>query len=305
MSDNKILEDIYKKRDNNFLYKMKLIKENKDIRKYYKEISKNALDLAKMSLQKNNLKSIEIEKLKNNIEKYTDKYNNLMNIKYDCNECKDTGFVDGKVCNCFRSMVKSQEFESQSGNLPLSFYVFENFDFHFYPSDPLEGFGCSVRSSMKKVFKFCYDYSHNFSSESESLVFFGGNGLGKTHLSLSIANVLIKNDFDVSYVSFSKEVIESDIRNFNKKRFFGCDLLIIDDLGSEVLTSFVISFLYDIVNTRVMSRLATILVTNLSIKELEKVYKPRMVSRIVGNFRRIQFFGRDIRQQKLELKNKR
>ncbi len=305
MSDNKFFEDIYKKRDNNFLYKMKLIEENKELKNCCKEISKNALELAKMNLQKNNLKSSKIEKLKSDMKKYTEKYDSLININYDCDKCKDTGFVDGKICNCFRNMIKSREFESRSGDLPLSFYVFENFDFHFYPSDPLEGFGCSVRSSMKKVFKFCYDYSHNFNSESESLMFFGGNGLGKTHLSLSIANVLIKNGFDVSYVSSAKEVIESDIRNFDKKRFFDCDLLIIDDLGSEVLTSFVVSFLYDIVNTRVMMQLATLLVTNLSVKELEKMYKPRMVSRIMGDFRRIQFFGHDIRQQKLELRNKR
>lgn len=305
MYDNKIFEDIYKKKDKIFLYKTKLIKENKYLRKCYKEISKNALELAKINLQKNSLKSSKIEELKSDMKKYTEKYDSLMNINYDCDKCKDTGFVDGKICNCFRNMIKSREFESRSGNLPLSFYVFENFDFHFYPSDPLEGFGCSVRSSMKRVFKFCYDYSHNFSSKSENLIFFGGNGLGKTHLSLSVANVLIEKGFNVSYVSFSKEIIESDIRNFDKKRFFDCDLLIIDDLGSEVLTNFVVSFLYDVVNTRVMAQLPTVLVTNLSMKELERIYKPRMVSRIMGNFKRIQFFGHDIRQQKLELRNKR
>ena len=160
---------------------------------------------------------------------------------------------------------------------------------------------------MSKNLDFCLNYSKTFNEDSENLLFIGGTGLGKTHLSCSIANEVAKSKFSVSYISFPKELIENSKisdNDFNRKKKLNSDLLIIDDLGIENSTSFSNSFLFNVINTRVMKGLQTILVTNLSLKLLEKIYGQTILSRIMGNFLKVSFVGNDVRQQSYEKKLK-
>ena len=307
MNESDIVDEMYKRKDKVRFETIKQLNENKKLRNCSQKTYENAINIAKKNIKKikgdleseNNM----ILSLKKNIEEY----DKLKKINYKCEKCKDNGFVDGKVCNCFLNMIKSREVESLSGGLPLDSFIFEDFVVDYYPDDFVSSCKCSIRDLMRGNFEFCRDYCKKFGENSSSLLFFGGNGLGKTHLALSILNELIKKKVDVLYVSFSKIVFEYDIfsgKGFGRDKFFDCDLLIIDDLGTEAPTSFTVSLVYDIVNTRDFKKLPTILVTSLSLKKLEKIYGSEVLSRLIGNFKGIRFLGNDIRQIKSEL-NKR
>ena len=160
---------------------------------------------------------------------------------------------------------------------------------------------------MGEIAQFCKDYALDFSLESPSLFMHGATGLGKTHLSLAIANEAIARGYGVVYGSapnmFSQLEREHFGRQYNNERTYEqelleTDLLIIDDLGVEFSTPFTVSCVYNIINSRILSRKPTIIRTNLTPRELEDKYTQRITSRIIGGFVSLRFIGRDIRQIK-------
>ncbi|MEG0456843.1 MAG: ATP-binding protein, partial [Oscillospiraceae bacterium] len=164
---------------------------------------------------------------------------------------------------------------------------------------------------MNKTFDFCKNYANNFSLDSNSILFTGGTGLGKTHLSLSIAKSAIDKGYGVIYDSCSNILTKIEREFFGKDSknddftaaIYECDLLIIDDLGVEFSTSFTQSMIYNIINTRLGANLPTIISTNFSIKEIGINYSDRIASRIASNYNYFIFKGNDIRIQKM-IKNK-
>jgi DNA replication protein DnaC len=156
---------------------------------------------------------------------------------------------------------------------------------------------------MKKNLTICKEYANNFNKHSESLFMKGSTGLGKTHLSLSIANEVIKKGYGVIYVSAPSLVsqLEKEHFTYNKndsktdEMLIDCDLLIIDDLGTEFATQFSNSAIYNIFNSRLLADKPVIINTNLTLQELERQYSQRFVSRITGQATRLDFFGKDIR----------
>ena len=307
MDKRELLNKIYNKQNQKTIEKIEMLKTNKKINDASREISKQSIDLAKINLN-NSLKN---EEKKNDlyqiIKKNIDEYNKINTLKYNCNICKDNIIVNGKICNCFRNVIKEGWIESLDGDLPLNLFKFDNFDLKYYPDEIDEKLKCSPRVLVKKVFNFCFNYSKSFSEKSKNLLFTGGTGLGKTHLASAIANEVAHKGFDVTYISFPKEIIENNksiYENFSTQKKLNSDLLIIDDLGMEYSTSFTNSFLYNIVNTRVMKNLKTILVTNLSVKDIEKIYGSATVSRIIGDYLIMPFVGNDVRQQIREQKIK-
>ena len=157
------------------------------------------------------------------------------------------------------------------------------------------------------MLKFCKKYADEFSGDSHSLLFQGGPGLGKTHLSLSIAQAVIDKGYGVIYVSAPNILsrLESERFGNNAERkgeteqFLNeCDLLILDDLGTEFQTKYTSSAVYNIINTRLITNRPTIISTNLSGKEIQELYGARMMSRIIGMLDRVEFIGNDIRQIK-------
>lgn len=226
--------------------------------------------------------------------------------EYACPKCRDEGFLDGKMCTCLKNLMRTEACRRLNEQTPLSLSTFESFDLKYYSDTPENGQKNSPRQHMEQVFQYCKNYAEQFSMQSPSLLFRGGTGLSKTHLSLAIANVVIQKGYGVVYDSVHNIMGTLERERFGKESpaedtervLMECDLLILDDLGTEFSTSFVTASVYNIVNTRLMAHRPTVISTNLTLAELEKRYTERFVSRIIGSYVRLPFYGKDIRQQK-------
>lgn len=223
--------------------------------------------------------------------------------RYQCPKCEDTGYIDGKMCDCLKGLLRQEAYRSLNQMTPLTLSGFDQFQLGYY-SDQSESGEPSPRAHMEKIFSFCKGYAARFHPHSESLLFQGRTGLGKTHLSLAIAREAIEKGYGVVYGSVQNFVSALEKERFGRSDsdtnqvLLHCDLLILDDLGTEFSTTFVNAALYNLINTRLMAEKPTIISTNLSMKEMLERYGERMVSRIIGGYLRFGFVGRDIRQIK-------
>ena len=225
-----------------------------------------------------------------------------------CVLCGDTGFREDGMCRCLRKYYARLQIEELSRLLDMGSASFESFDFRWYDTAPWPNLGISPRANMERNFDTCQDYARQFSPRSGNLLLSGDTGLGKTFLSACIARVVSENGFSVVYdtashifsqfekVKFRREEDEAAEEDVN--RCLDCDLLIVDDLGTEMTTSFVQSALYQIVNSRLLAGKQTIISTNLTPEEIGRRYSPQIRSRIEGEYQILPFFGKDIRQQK-------
>ncbi len=224
-------------------------------------------------------------------------------VNYSCKICNDEGIVDGKYCSCFKDELKNESYKKLSKSSPLNLASFDTFSLDYYPDTPIENSELTAREMMEHVFKFCKEYADDISPSSSSLLLSGATGLGKTHLSLSIANEAIKKGLGVVYGSWQNLLAKVETEKFSKTYYgsevldslLDCDLLIIDDLGAEFSNSFGVSVLYNIINTRICTGKTTIINTNLDIMEIGEKYTERVLSRIEGSFLKLLFFGNDIR----------
>ena len=177
---------------------------------------------------------------------------------------------------------------------------FDNFSLAYYDREQ--------RTVMGRVVESCLRYVREFNRESKNLLFTGPPGLGKTHLSLAVAEGVVRSGWLIMYVSAPHLMDELERGKFQKDAaaleyreiIFGCDLLVIDDLGTEMVTSYTRSEVYDLVNTRLNTSRPTIINTNLGLRDIEKKYTSRVYSRIAGTYAVVEFKGRDIRLQKRE-----
>lgn len=223
---------------------------------------------------------------------------------YNCPKCRDTGYVDGKMCSCMKELLRVESYRRLNALTPLSLSTFSSFSLEYYSDEPRSG-RPSDRDVMRSTFRYCVSYARQFGPGSPNLIMTGGTGLGKTHLSLAIANEAIQKSFGVVYSSVGSLVTKLENEHFGRESGTGvmnslqdCDLLILDDLGTEFKSSFSSSAIYSLVNTRLLLEKPTIISTNLSTKEMVDYYSERFASRIIGSYRRIVFVGRDVRQQK-------
>ena len=241
-----------------------------------------------------------------------------MGLPQDCLEetpacalCGDSGYRNGQVCRCLRSYYAREQQKELSKMLDLGSQSFDTFSLDWYDDLPLPGQKRSARSHMEeKVYSVCADYAYNFGKQPANLLLFGAPGLGKTHLSAAIAREVSAKGHSVVYDTaghvfgyledqkFGRD--EDDESAAEVDRIFSCDLLILDDLGTEMTTAFIQSALYQIVNTRLMERRSTIISTNLSPDGLAKRYSAQTVSRITGEYQLLPFVGDDIRRKKRE-----
>ncbi|MBQ6848104.1 MAG: ATP-binding protein [Clostridia bacterium] len=225
-------------------------------------------------------------------------------LKYDCDLCHDTGYISGKICDCIKKEASRIMAEELSKEMPLKDCRFDNFDLKFY-FDKTDSDGTNPRKRMTSILKLCREYVINFGLTSENLLFMGGVGLGKTHLTMAIVGGVIEKGFMPIYGSAENlfAIVESEKFSGegrgNYDAMLKCDLLVIDDLGAEMTTSFTKSVLYNLINTRMLSGKPTIINTNLSMKQIEEKYSARISSRLMSNYNVNKFLGTDIRQQKL------
>jgi len=226
---------------------------------------------------------------------------------YMCRKCRDTGYEGSSICSCLLELYKAEQRNSLSSLFRLGGETFDNFDLSFYDDNPAADTGVSPRRSMDIIYETCVEYARKFGEKSMNLFFNGAPGLGKTFLSACIARVVADNGFSVVYDTASSVFSKFEDARFLRtddvdearsevKRCLECDLLIIDDLGTEMTTSFTISALYDLINTRLMSGKKTIVSSNLSPAELHRRYSEQIMSRLEGEYQVLTFRGDDIRK---------
>lgn len=237
---------------------------------------------------------------------------NYIDEIHDCPYCCDTGYVLGKPCSCLKALYQAESVEELSSMLNINGQCFENFDLRFY--DDVFDSSCqnSPRAMMSYALEICREYSSNFGRNSVNLLFRGGTGLGKTFLSASIAKVVSEKSFSVVYDTAVSVMEAFELQKFDRggdssaevssrlRRYMDCDLLILDDLGTEMTTSFTQSALYTLVNGRLIKGGKTIITTNLGEDEMRRRYSPQTVSRLEGEYLILNFAGKDIRAIKRE-----
>ena len=227
--------------------------------------------------------------------------------EYDCPICHDTGVADGKTCSCFRQ-AEIRLIYSRSGLSDiLEKENFSTFDLTLYSESQINpGNNLSARETAKRAYEYSLKFVENFDSEHGNICFFGKTGVGKTFLSHCIAKALMDKGVSVLYLTaydlfniFEENTFRhTEETDENSRLIFDCELLIIDDLGTNVNNSFVSSQLFQCINERILSGKSTIISTNLSIPELQDIYSDRVTSRISSHYQRLLLFGDDIRIKK-------
>jgi len=226
----------------------------------------------------------------------------------DCPLCQDSGYQGRNFCSCMRRALILEHYRNSGIGKLLKKQNFDNFNLAFYPDTPLPGKNYSPREVMASHLRYCRDWAENFSTESPSLLFIGGTGLGKTHLSTAIAGKVIDRGFEVVYESapnvaaiFEKERFLPEEEAKGTRRLFEAPLLILDDLGTETVSKANASAIYHLINHRAsVASLPTVINTNLTAKQLEKQYDTATYSRLLGEFETKVFLGSDIRLAKLK-----
>jgi DNA replication protein DnaC len=229
-----------------------------------------------------------------------------LDIKPVCSRCGDTGYIGSTPCSCLMELYRKEQAKDLSSLLSVGEQCFENFQLKWYDSEKDPSSGVSPREQMSSVYTACKVYAENFGKRSGNLLLTGGPGLGKTFLSACIARRVFEMGFSVVYATSGKIFGDFETARFAKfddsaaakgeiRRYEGCDLLIIDDLGTEMTTAFTVSVLYDIINSRLISGKKTVINTNLSISDISSRYSPQIASRLSGEYQVLPFYGRDIR----------
>ncbi len=224
-------------------------------------------------------------------------------VKYSCAKCSDSGYVGIEICDCLRREI-AKNFLAESGLYELTKkQTFETFSLDYYEKDD--------RIRMKQNVEILSRFASEFRpDQSDSFLFLGATGLGKTHLSSAAARAVIAKGYYVVYESAQDLFSSYETRRFGQSstvgedegdidRFLDCDLLIVDDLGAEITNKFTVSCLYNLINARLIRHKPTIISTNLNAKELRERYADRIASRLFGEYSPLLFSGHDIREQKL------
>lgn len=219
---------------------------------------------------------------------------------YYCAVCKDTGVRDNARCGCFMEIVRRLASAEVNKTSPIKLCGFGSFDLSLYPDETDQALGINIRRAMRHNMEFCMKYAEDFHLPCDGILMRGKTGLGKTHLSLSIANEVLKLGYSVIYGSAPDLFRKVEREHFGREAvgetelLHQTNLLIIDDLGAEFDSPFYQSVLYNLINTRFNSGYPTIVSTNCELSELQKRYGDRTTSRLL-TMETLVFCGRDIR----------
>lgn len=229
---------------------------------------------------------------------------------YECSDCQDTGYIGNKKCHCFKKAVCSLLYEQSNLKEILQKENFDTFQLDFYPLNYLDaksGHSYPARAMMEDTLATCKEFVRTFAEKPGNLFLYGDVGVGKTFLSNCIARDLIEQGFSVIYFSaptffntlaqsrFGKN--DTDSRDM-QEYIYDCDLLIIDDLGTEFTNNFIVSQFFTCLNERLLNKKSTVISTNLSLDTLADLYTERAFSRITSNYTMLKLLGDDIRLKK-------
>ncbi|MFR2845424.1 MAG: ATP-binding protein [Finegoldia magna] len=233
-----------------------------------------------------------------------------LQLKHHCDKCNDTGVYNGKMCSCKKTIMVNIARDKSLLNDQMKQQNFDNFDFDVFDTTVDKSHGISQRKLMENIYDNLKYYSQNFSQNDKSMLLFGPVGTGKTYLLSCMAKEIIENGYSVIYMSamqLLKKLFSIRYQNFNEipqpeveDIIYNCDCLMIDDLGTENSTETNISLLFDLLNYRIQNQKTTIISTNIDLDDFSTQYDQRIASRIKGEFIPIQFFGRDIREERFK-----
>lgn len=229
-----------------------------------------------------------------------------LDIHYYCKKCEDSGYVEGIKCDCLKRLITKNNVKEFNSINKIDVSSFSTFNLKYY-SDIKEDNLKSHRDIMSNILYNCKEYAKYFSKNSNSILMIGDTGLGKTHLSLAIAQTVMNNGFSALYSS------APDLFRRLQNEYYGkgeqgvdtmdtilkADLVIIDDLGAEMDNKFNVSTLYNLINMRLNANKPIIISTNLTLKQIENRYTDRVASRILTLYKCLKFVGKDVRQIKL------
>ena len=297
----------------------KLMKRREEIKNKYPEIleldttiQKLCLNLSMAALRgitdQNELNNIKEEITDLRAKKYemlvSHGYNpDYLNLHYNCPKCKDTGFIGIDKCSCFKSKLIKLYYKDSDLEEAVKTNNFKNFNINLYPNHKLNDERYTPRKNIEDILEYITgEYLPNFKNSNTNLLFYGNSGTGKTFLSWCIAKELLDKGFLVVYKT-SDDLLRAlkDIKFNNdtdlENLLINCDLLIIDDLGSEQITDFSSTELCTLINKKILKNKKMLISTNLSLPLISKRYSERISSRIIGEFKLFKFFAEDIRIQ--------
>ena len=290
-----------------------------EIEQIDKEISSNGIFYAKMALKNPTLSTNEL-KQKNKMLAYKKE---ALLIKhgfpkkylapiYQCKDCKDTGFINEQKCHCFKQAIVDLLYKQANLDTILKYENFKHFRFDYYdnfPKDPeLE---LTPFENIHEVVTECQKFIAHFEDTYQNILLCGNTGVGKTFLLNCIAKEILDMTYTVVYLTsfklfdilakhiFSKEIEEKNETDYQFQYIFNCDLLIIDDLGTENVNGFIASQLYQCVNERHLNQKSTIISTNLCVEDIRNLYSERVLSRLSSNYKFLKIIGNDIRVKRV------
>lgn len=219
-----------------------------------------------------------------------------------CDRCGGSGYIGTSMCACLQELCR-QEQKRELSVLSCGEGSFQQFRLDYYPDQVDPNYGASPRFIMERNAAVCRKFADGFGPDSGNLLFVGGTGLGKTFLGACIARTVADKGFSVAYETAAHLFAKLEKNRFNPdeesqaavQKLSGCDLLIIDDLGTELPGNFVTAALYMLVNDRLLSEKSMVISTNLNVDEIARRYSPQIASRLQGSFQRLTFVGQDIR----------
>ena len=279
-----------------------------EIRRCDEQMRAQMTELIRITLARESDSAEKIEKLKEENLRLQTRRRELLRAQghgpdwldpiVSCPRCGDSGIYGGGVCACLKRLYNAELTRDVGVLLKNGDESFEKFDLSLYDGED--------RARMKNVLEFARKYAERFPEGPANLLFQGGTGLGKTFLSACVARVVADKGFSVCYDSASAVIASFEEQKFDRseeadarvRRMLSCDLMILDDLGTEMATPFADSALYTLINTRLYEQKKTIISTNLSYDELERRYTAQIFSRLRGSFERLRFYGQDIRRIK-------
>ncbi len=305
----KLRSDAQNKRDRRVIEVYEKVPEIKEIDIKINEIGSNTLNEILKNPDKKGFKEEmhkKFEILKQRRKELIEKNNipaDFDKVEYRCSRCNDTGYVEGEGrCTCFNQSLINFSYKQSGMNEMIKKQNFETFDLMLFDKKKYDRDKTSYEN-MKNIKNFCEKYVENFDNETTSLCFYGDTGLGKTFMSCCIAKALMDKGKSVIYIRAAKLFKMLDDDRFGRETeglqdIYNCDMLIIDDLGTEAENKFVIPSLLEIVNERLNNNKKMLISTNLNFNGMETYYTKRFTSRLLENFTVMVFYGEDIRRKK-------
>ncbi len=279
------------------------------------QISQIGSDISKAILKNPKNAAIMLDELKMTLEQlklkkaiYLTDHNipiDALSLQYQCQKCEDTGFdKSGGRCSCFTQKLIDMAYEMSNVQKVMNKQNFSHFDLSIFSTEPTGREPLSQRENMMNILAEAEAYVKAF-PQGKNILLYGSSGLGKTFLCNCIAKSLLDSGYSVIYQTPFSIIHILEKKAFTDKtnplvlvayeQLFQCDLLIIDDLGTETANTFTISEFYNIINTRILNEKSTIISTNIKLSELSAAYNDRIDSRIKGHYQLIKFYGPDVR----------